>query len=61
VATIIKRVGKDGAITHQVKIRLQRHPAQTATFDRVTDAKRWAQSTEAAITTFSHINTSNVE
>ena len=49
MATIIKRVGKDGAITHQVKIHLQRHPAQTATFDRVTDAKRWAQSTEAAI------------
>jgi integrase len=49
MATIVKRVGLDGAITHQVKIRLQGHPAQTATFDRLTDAKRWAQSTEAAI------------
>lgn len=49
MATIVKRVGLDGAITHQVRVRLQRHPAQTATFERLTDAKRWAQSTEAAI------------
>jgi hypothetical protein len=49
MATLVKRVGLDGAITYQVKVRLQGHPAQTATFDRLTDARRWAQSTEAAI------------
>jgi hypothetical protein len=49
VATIVKRAGKDGVVTYQVKIRLHGHPAETASFDRLTDAKRWAQSTEAAI------------
>ncbi len=38
-----------GGITYRVKIRLRGHPPQTATFERKTDAKRWAQHTEAAI------------
>ncbi len=49
MATIERRKTKDGAITYRVKIRLRGHPPETTTFERKTDAKRWAQQTEAAI------------
>ncbi len=48
MATIEKRDTDEG-ISYRVKIRLKGHPATTATFERLTDAKRWATQTEAAI------------
>lgn len=44
-----KRTGADGKTAFRVRVRLKGHPEQTATFERKTDAKRWAQTTEAAI------------
>ncbi len=49
MATYKKRKDQLGKTRYQVIIRLKGHPTQTATFARVTDAKRWAQQTEAAI------------
>ncbi len=49
MATIEKRVDKDGKASIRVKIRVKGHPPISATFARKTDAKRWAQKTEAAI------------
>lgn len=49
MATIETRRTDDGTISHRVKIRLKGHPPETGSFSRLTDAKRWAQSTEAAI------------
>lgn len=49
MATFEERPAPDGKTLHRVKIRLKGHPSQSATFNRLTDAKRWAQSTEAAI------------
>lgn len=48
MANIQKRAGKDGA-TYRVQIRMRVFPPQTRTFDRLTDAKTWAQETESSI------------
>jgi hypothetical protein len=48
MATIEKRDIGEG-VTYRAKVRIKGHPAQSATFARLTDARRWAQSTEAAI------------
>ncbi|HRN60708.1 MAG TPA: site-specific integrase, partial [Chiayiivirga sp.] len=49
MATIETRIGKDGGKQYRVKIRMRGHPSASATFDRVTDARRWAAETETAI------------
>lgn len=49
MAVIDKRETKEGEITYRVRIRIKGRPVQTATFKRLTDAKRWAQQTEAEI------------
>ncbi|HVT15017.1 MAG TPA: site-specific integrase [Thermoanaerobaculia bacterium] len=45
MATILERRTKKG-VHYRVQIRLRGHPAQVATFERKTDAKRWAQEVE---------------
>ena len=47
--SIEARPTPEGKPGYRVKIRLKGHPSQSATFERLTDAKKWAQSTEAAI------------
>lgn len=49
MATITKRTDSTGTMAYRVEVRLKGHPAQRATFPRLTDARKWAQSTEAAI------------
>jgi integrase len=49
MAYIEKRKGRDGKPTHRAMIRLKGYPTQTATFERLTDAKNWVQQTEAAM------------
>ena len=49
MASIRKRTKKDGSTSYRVDIRLKGHPAERATFTRLTDAKAWAQDTESAI------------
>ncbi len=50
MATIEKRVSKvDGSAQYRVRVRLRGFPPQTASFKRLTDAKKWVQQTEAAI------------
>jgi integrase len=58
MASIEKRVTQEGKITFRVKVRLKGFPAQTASFDRLTDARRWAQQTETAIREGRHFKTS---
>ena len=47
--SIEPRKMKDGRTVYRVKVRRQGLPEQTATFHRLTDARNWAQITEAAI------------
>jgi hypothetical protein len=49
MANIEKRISQAGLISYRVLIRLKGYPAQSATFKRVSDAKRWELQTEAAI------------
>jgi integrase len=49
MAYIQERKSKDGKTTYRVQVRLKGFPIETATFERKTDAKRWAQQTESAM------------
>lgn len=49
MGTIISRQDSKGKTTYQVKVRVRGYPTKTATFSRITDARRWEQKTEAAI------------
>jgi len=49
MASIRKRVQKNGTASYRVDVRLKGFPPQRATFPRLTDARKWAQHTEAAI------------
>ena len=57
MANIQKRVSKDGKVTYRVQIRLKGYPTQTASFQRKTDASRWAQQVETAIREGRHFKT----
>ena len=49
MAYIEQRNTKAGAKRYRALVRLRGHPPQSATFERKTDAKKWAQQTESAI------------
>ena len=49
MAYIEERKTKDGKTHSRVLIRLKGYPKASATFDRITDAKKWAQKTEVAM------------
>ncbi len=58
MASIEKRIASDGKTSYRVKVRLKGYPVQTGTFERLTDAKKWAASTESAIKEGRHFKTS---
>ncbi|MFK7794607.1 MAG: tyrosine-type recombinase/integrase [Gammaproteobacteria bacterium] len=57
MAHIEARTDKKGKTRYRVQIRLKGHPTQSATFERKTDAKKWAQDTESAIRDGRHFKT----
>jgi len=61
MATIEKRTPKGGIVTYRVKVRLKGYPPQSATFNRLTDARKWAQHTEAAIREGRHFKTAEAK
>lgn len=61
MATIEKRQDSTGTTTYRAKIRIKGYPAQSATFDRLSKAKEWAKSTEAAIKEGRHFKTAEAK
>ena len=49
MANIQTRTTEDNRVMYTARIRIKGYPQQTATFSRLTDAKQWAQKTEAKI------------
>lgn len=61
MANIEKRTNQDGKTSYRVKIRLKGYPTQTATFERLTDARKWVQQTESAIRDGRHFKTNEAK
>lgn len=61
MANIEKRISKDGKPSYRAKIRLKGFPPQSATFERLTDAKKWTQQTESAIREGRHFKTTEAK
>ncbi|NOU15340.1 MAG: site-specific integrase [Methylococcaceae bacterium] len=61
MATITERLAKDGTKRYRAEVRLKGYPAQTATFKRLTDAKKWIQDTESAIRDGRHFKTAKAK
>lgn len=61
MANIQERVTQDGKKVYRVQVRLKGFPAETATFPRLTDARKWAQSTEAAMREGRYFKTSEAK
>ena len=62
MAYIRKRTSKaTGKTTYSVEVDLKGHPKQQATFKRLTDAKKWANVTEAAILEGRHFQTAEAK
>jgi len=47
MATIYERINPSGTKTYRAQVRVKGFPAESATFDRKTDAKEWARRVEA--------------
>ena len=61
MATIEKRESSLGKTVYRVKVRLRGSSPETATFSRLTDAKRWASQTESAIREGRYFNASEAK
>lgn len=61
MASIETRSTETGEKSYRVKVRLKGYPTQSATFERLTDAKRWASATETAIREGRHFKTTEAK
>ena len=61
MATIEVRRNEDGTVGYRAKIRLKGFPAESATFERKTDAKEWAKQTETSMRQGRHFKTAEAK
>jgi integrase len=57
MATIVERIQKDGSLSYKVVVRVRGYPTATASFDKKSSAKIWAQQTEVAMREGRYIKT----
>ena len=57
MASIEKRITKDGKVKYLARVRLKGKQPESAIFERLTDARRWANSIESAIHEGRHFKT----
>lgn len=58
MANIQKRIGKDNKTSYRVQIRLKGFAAESASFERLTDAKEWGKKTESDMKAGRHFGAS---
>jgi integrase len=61
MANIQTRPTASGGTRYRVQVRVKGFPPQIATFDRLSDAKRWAVQTEAALREGRHFKTAEAK
>jgi integrase len=61
MATIVPRTSQDGTLSYLVRVRKKGAPPQTATFQKLSDAKKWAQMIEGAIIEGRHFPTTGAK
>lgn len=61
MATIRKRRTKDGDLRYQVQVRMRGYRPESASFERLTDARKWEQQTEAAMREGRHFQSSQAK
>jgi integrase len=58
MATIEKRTTRDGTTKYRVKVRIKGFPPETASFERLTDARSWGNKTESDMKSGRHFGQS---
>lgn len=61
MATIRTHQSKKGKTSFHAEVRLKGYPPQRASFDRITDARKWIQDTESAIREGRHFKTAEAK
>jgi integrase len=61
MATFEKRTTQDGKQVWRVKVRRKDHPTQSATFSKLTEARKWAQITEGAVLSGRHFKSAEAK
>jgi hypothetical protein len=61
MATIIRRSSKNGQTSYRAQVRRKGSPTLSATFNKLFDARKWVQVTEAAILEGGHLPTTEAK
>jgi integrase len=61
MATIVRRTSKNGQTSYRAQVRRKGASALSATFEKLSDARKWAQATEAAIVEGRHFKTAEAK
>jgi hypothetical protein len=61
MATIVQRPGENGQTSYRAQVRRKGAPSLSATFTKLSDARKWVQVTEAAILEGRHFKTAEAK